>query len=67
MAGLPVTIRLLDPPLHEFLPHADQEMQEVADWRGAVRGGFYRPVKHPTSLRVGCMSGLEPKRATDVL
>ncbi|PPQ36983.1 pyruvate, phosphate dikinase [Rhodopila globiformis] len=30
MAGLPVTIRLLDPPLHEFLPHADQELQEVA-------------------------------------
>ena len=26
MAGLPVTIRLLDPPLHEFLPHADAEM-----------------------------------------
>ena len=23
MAGLPVTIRLLDPPLHEFLPHTD--------------------------------------------
>jgi pyruvate,orthophosphate dikinase len=34
MAGLPVTIRLLDPPLHEFLPHADQEMQEVADSLG---------------------------------
>jgi pyruvate,orthophosphate dikinase len=31
MAGLPVTIRLLDPPLHEFLPHSDDEMQEVAD------------------------------------
>ncbi|MGE0417469.1 MAG: pyruvate, phosphate dikinase [Acetobacteraceae bacterium] len=30
MAGLPVTIRLLDPPLHEFLPHAEAEMQEVA-------------------------------------
>jgi len=30
MAGLPVTIRLLDPPLHEFLPHADAEMEEVA-------------------------------------
>jgi pyruvate,orthophosphate dikinase len=29
-----VTIRLLDPPLHEFLPHADQEMQEVADSLG---------------------------------
>jgi pyruvate, orthophosphate dikinase len=35
MAGLPVTIRLLDPPLHEFLPHADAEMQEVADSLGA--------------------------------
>ncbi|MGO4704676.1 pyruvate, phosphate dikinase [Microvirga sp. 2MCAF38] len=30
MSGLPVTIRLLDPPLHEFLPHTDEEMQEVA-------------------------------------
>ncbi len=30
MSGLPVTIRLLDPPLHEFLPHSDEEMQEVA-------------------------------------
>jgi pyruvate,orthophosphate dikinase len=30
MAGLPVTIRLLDPPLHEFLPHTEAEMQEVA-------------------------------------
>ena len=34
MAGPAVTIRLLDPPLHEFLPHADQEMQEVADSLG---------------------------------
>ena len=30
MAGLPVTIRLLDPPLHEFLPHAEAELAEVA-------------------------------------
>ena len=30
MHGLPVTIRLLDPPLHEFLPHSDAEMEEVA-------------------------------------
>ena len=35
MAGLPVTIRLLDPPLHEFLPHADAELAEVADALGA--------------------------------
>jgi pyruvate,orthophosphate dikinase len=31
MAGLPVTIRLLDPPLHEFLPHSDAEIAEVAE------------------------------------
>ncbi len=30
MQGLPVTIRLLDPPLHEFLPHSDAEMADVA-------------------------------------
>ncbi len=30
MKGLPVTIRLLDPPLHEFLPHGDKEIAEVA-------------------------------------
>jgi pyruvate,orthophosphate dikinase len=30
MAGLPCTIRLLDPPLHEFLPHSDAEYEEVA-------------------------------------
>ncbi len=30
MAGLPVTIRLLDPPLHEFLPQKDEDIAEVA-------------------------------------
>ena len=30
MEGLPVTIRLLDPPLHEFLPHEEEQMKEVA-------------------------------------
>jgi pyruvate, orthophosphate dikinase len=30
MAGMPVTIRLLDPPLHEFLPHEDREAAQVA-------------------------------------
>jgi pyruvate,orthophosphate dikinase len=30
MRGLPVTIRLLDPPLHEFLPHSNEEIAEVA-------------------------------------
>jgi len=35
MSGLPVTIRLLDPPLHEFLPHTQAEMEEVAASMGA--------------------------------
>ncbi len=35
MAGLPVTIRLLDPPLHEFLPKDEAEMKKVADAAGS--------------------------------
>lgn len=35
MSGLPVTIRLLDPPLHEFLPHSEDEVAEVAAAMGA--------------------------------
>ncbi|MGE5546969.1 MAG: pyruvate, phosphate dikinase [Solirubrobacterales bacterium] len=34
MQGLPVTIRLLDPPLHEFLPHTEAEIQEIATAAG---------------------------------
>ncbi len=34
MDGLPVNVRLLDPPLHEFLPHTDAEMQELANKMG---------------------------------
>ncbi len=35
MGGLPVTIRLLDPPLHEFLPHTEAEIADVAAAMGA--------------------------------
>ena len=35
MSGLPVTIRLLDPPLHEFLPHTAEEIADVARAMGA--------------------------------
>ncbi len=44
MSGLPVTIRLLDPPLHEFLPHKESEIQEVAK----VAGVEVDYVKHRT-------------------
>ncbi|RMF53884.1 MAG: pyruvate, phosphate dikinase [Bacteroidetes bacterium] len=36
MNGLPVTIRLLDPPLHEFLPHDEQGQQEMAEALGVT-------------------------------
>ena len=36
MQGLPVTIRLLDPPLHEFLPHGEKEIGEVAGALGVT-------------------------------
>jgi len=36
MAGLPVTVRLLDPPLHEFLPHEEKEFAEVAEAAGVA-------------------------------
>ncbi len=34
MGERPVTIRLLDPPLHEFIPHTDEELRELADMIG---------------------------------
>jgi pyruvate,orthophosphate dikinase len=34
MKGLPVTIRLLDPPLHEFLPHTEEDIKQVAQAAG---------------------------------
>src|SRR3989442_12405770 len=38
MAGLPVTIGLLDPPLHEFLPSVDDLLTELAELKMTVRG-----------------------------
>ncbi len=34
MNGYPVTIRLLDPPLHEFIPHTDRELKELSESSG---------------------------------
>ncbi|RXZ66169.1 pyruvate, phosphate dikinase [Pelagerythrobacter rhizovicinus] len=42
MAGLPCTIRLLDPPLHEFLPHGDAEFAELAEATGVDVGRLRR-------------------------
>jgi pyruvate,orthophosphate dikinase len=45
MDGLPVTIRLLDPPLHEFLPHTSAEIAEVARDLGAKPAKLARAVE----------------------
>ena len=42
MDGYPVTIRTLDPPLHEFLPQTDEDVQELADKIGASAETLYQ-------------------------
>ncbi|HEX6114641.1 MAG TPA: pyruvate, phosphate dikinase [Geminicoccaceae bacterium] len=42
MAGLPVTIRLLDPPLHEFLPHEPDEIAALAEASGLDAAALHR-------------------------
>jgi pyruvate,orthophosphate dikinase len=63
MAGLPVTIRLLDPPLHEFLPDAPEEIEAVARATGVEaatvhrRASELREVNPMLGLR-GCRLGV---------
>ncbi|MDR1124043.1 MAG: pyruvate, phosphate dikinase, partial [Elusimicrobiota bacterium] len=40
MAGFPVTIRLMDPPLHEFIPHSDAAINAITAALGITRGQF---------------------------
>ena len=63
MAGLPVTIRLLDPPLHEFLPHTDAELAEVAraigsDLETMRRRGAELAEANPMLGHRGCRLGV---------
>jgi pyruvate,orthophosphate dikinase len=63
MRGLPVTIRLLDPPLHEFLPHTDDEIAEVARAAGAEAARLRRRVAelhevNPMLGHRGCRLGI---------
>jgi pyruvate,orthophosphate dikinase len=63
MAGLPVTIRLLDPPLHEFLPDAEEDVEAVARAAGVEvaivrrRAAELREVNPMLGLR-GCRLGV---------
>ncbi len=71
MDGLPVTIRTLDPPLHEFLPHGDQEIEELAHKMGI---DFARLKAKVESLREanpmlgfrGCRLGIEYPEITEM-
>ena len=50
MHGLPVTVRLLDPPLHEFLPKSEKEISEVAEVVGiSVKAVSYTHLTLPTT------------------
>ena len=63
MAGLPITIRLLDPPLHEFLPTSNQELAELANHMGSdiehvrIRAGSLREL-NPMLGHRGCRLGI---------
>ncbi|MEM8800712.1 MAG: pyruvate, phosphate dikinase, partial [Pseudomonadota bacterium] len=63
MAGYPVTIRLLDPPLHEFLPHGDDEIVQVAETLSVDAGELRRRVDelhefNPMLGHRGCRLGI---------
>ncbi|MFI4974196.1 MAG: pyruvate, phosphate dikinase [Caulobacterales bacterium] len=63
MQGLPVTIRLLDPPLHEFLPHTEEELEAVATATGLDAAKLLRRAKelretNPMLGHRGCRLGV---------
>jgi pyruvate,orthophosphate dikinase len=63
MAGLPVTIRLLDPPLHEFLPHSRDEVEAVAKATGLDAGKLLQRARdlqetNPMLGHRGCRLGI---------
>ncbi|MDX9997084.1 MAG: pyruvate, phosphate dikinase [Phenylobacterium sp.] len=63
MEGLPVTIRLLDPPLHEFLPHTEEDVAAVAEATGLDAEKLLRRAKelhevNPMLGHRGCRLGV---------
>jgi pyruvate,orthophosphate dikinase len=63
MAGLPVTIRLLDPPLHEFLPHSEEDVAAVAEATGLDKAKLLERAKdlhevNPMLGHRGCRLGI---------
>ncbi|HZO20217.1 MAG TPA: pyruvate, phosphate dikinase [Gemmatimonadaceae bacterium] len=70
MNGLPVTIRLLDPPLHEFLPHGGEESKRLARMLGITRAELARIVENlretnPMLGHRGCRLGVSFPEITE--
>jgi pyruvate,orthophosphate dikinase len=71
MNGLPVTIRLLDPPLHEFLPHGGEESKLLARTLGVPREELARIVEslrenNPMLGHRGCRLGITFPEITEM-
>jgi pyruvate,orthophosphate dikinase len=71
MAGLPVTIRLLDPPLHEFLPHGGEESKLLARTLGVSRADLMHVVEslretNPMLGHRGCRLGITYPEITEM-
>lgn len=71
MAGKPVTIRLLDPPLHEFLPHGEEGMREMADKMGVAYEVVHAKVEalsefNPMLGHRGCRLGITYPEITEM-
>jgi pyruvate,orthophosphate dikinase len=71
MDGLPVTIRLLDPPLHEFLPHGGEESKQLARSLDIPRGDLQRIVEtlretNPMLGHRGCRLGISYPEITEM-
>ncbi|HVX38149.1 MAG TPA: pyruvate, phosphate dikinase [Gemmatimonadaceae bacterium] len=71
MDGLPVTIRLLDPPLHEFLPHGGEESKLLARTLGIARAELSRIVEslretNPMLGHRGCRLGITYPEITEM-
>lgn len=63
MEGLPVTVRLLDPPLHEFLPHSAQEIKKLSREMGLSSGALSKKIEsmgevNPMLGHRGCRLGI---------
>ncbi len=71
MHGYPVTIRLLDPPLHEFLPRAGDELEELAVQLGVPPAGLHQTLNrlveaNPMLGHRGCRLGIAYPEITEM-